>query len=35
MYPAGALWGYRSARELLENGAQVLLERPEDILELI
>ena len=34
MYPAGALWGFRDAGELLANGARALLERPEDLLDL-
>ena len=29
MFPAGALWGFRPAEELLAHGARVLLERPE------
>jgi len=32
MFPAGALWGFRTAEELLANGARVLLERPADLL---
>lgn len=32
MYPAGALWGFRSAEELTAAGALALLERPEDVL---
>lgn len=35
MYPAGALWGFRTADELLASGAKVLLAKPLDILELI
>jgi phosphoglycolate phosphatase len=35
MYPVGALWGFRDAKELRENGAKVLLQRPEDLLNLI
>lgn len=31
MYPAGALWGFRSREELQEAGAAVLLEHPMDI----
>ncbi len=29
----GVLWGFREKDELLENGAEILLERPEEILE--
>lgn len=28
MFPVGALWGFRSAEELVEGGAEVLLEEP-------
>ena len=28
MYPVGALWGFRTARELTENGAKTLLDHP-------
>jgi len=31
----GVLWGFRDAEELLENGANVLIERPGDILGLL
>ena len=31
----GAAWGYRSREVLLENGAQVLLDRPLDLLDLL
>jgi len=34
MFPAGALWGFRTAEELVENGAKVLLNTPEEVLEL-
>jgi phosphoglycolate phosphatase len=33
MFAAGALWGFRTAKELLENGAKILLERPTDLIE--
>ncbi|MCL6589989.1 MAG: HAD family hydrolase [Firmicutes bacterium] len=33
MYPIGALWGFRTAEELLKNGAKLLLERPEQLLD--
>jgi len=32
MYPAGALWGYRTAGELRSAGAQILLDTPGDLL---
>lgn len=32
MFPAGALWGFRDAKELLESGAKVLLAHPLDLL---
>lgn len=32
MFPVGALWGFRSREELLENGAKAVLQRPQDIL---
>jgi phosphoglycolate phosphatase len=32
-FAVGALWGFRTADELLQNGAQALAERPEDILD--
>jgi len=35
MYAAGALWGFRSREELEENGAQVLLTKPLDLVDLI
>lgn len=34
MYPAGALWGFRQADELLAAGAQVLLPNPQAVLDL-
>lgn len=34
MYPAGVLWGFRAADELLAAGAQVLLSDPPAVLEL-
>jgi phosphoglycolate phosphatase len=34
MFPAGALWGFRDASELERAGAGVLLEKPQDLLEL-
>ena len=35
MYPVGALWGFRTADELLQNGAKTLVEKPTDILKLL
>ena len=35
MFPVGVLWGFRTRQELLENGAQVLLDRPLDILTIL
>jgi len=35
MFPVGALWGFRTAEELLANGAKVLVERPEEVLGLL
>ncbi len=35
MFPAGALWGFREKKELLENGAQALIQNPLDILDLL
>ena len=35
MYPVGALWGFRPAAELREGGARALIERPQDILNLL
>jgi phosphoglycolate phosphatase len=32
MFPIGALWGFRSKEELLENGAKALIQKPQDIL---
>ena len=34
MYTVGVLWGYREKEELLKNGADALVESPEDILDL-
>jgi phosphoglycolate phosphatase len=35
MYPVGALWGFRSAEELVTSGAAVLIERPIDLVDII
>ena len=32
MHPYGVLWGFRTAQELTESGAEVLLEKPQDLL---
>jgi phosphoglycolate phosphatase len=34
MYPAGALWGFRTVEELLANGAKTLIRNPQDVLKL-
>jgi len=35
MFPVGALWGFRSAEELLASGAKVLIGKPGDLLPLL
>ncbi len=35
MYAVGALWGFRTADELIANGAKVLVKTPLDVLEII
>ncbi len=35
MYAIGALWGFRTAEELLASGAKTLVENPQDILKLL
>lgn len=35
MFPVGALWGFRDAEELLENGAGILIKSPVDLLDLL
>ncbi len=35
MIPAGVLWGYRDRKELEENGARFLFDKPSDIIDLI
>lgn len=35
MFAAGALWGFRTAEELMASGAKVLLENPLDLLKLL
>jgi phosphoglycolate phosphatase len=34
MYAVGALWGFRTAKELLDNGAKILVENPVEVLKL-
>jgi phosphoglycolate phosphatase len=34
-YPVGALWGFRSLDELRENGAQAVISRPMELLDLL
>ncbi|MGE5607032.1 MAG: HAD family hydrolase [Bacteroidota bacterium] len=33
MYPVGVLWGFRTGEELIQNGAKILLEKPEQLLD--
>lgn len=33
MYPIGVLWGFRTADELLDNGAKALISKPRELLE--
>lgn len=35
MLPVGVLWGFRTAQELLVSGAEVLIERPLEVLEIL
>jgi phosphoglycolate phosphatase len=35
MFPAGALWGFRTAEELTANGAKALLKKPQELLNLL
>ena len=35
MFPIGALWGFRTGKELLESGARALIKRPQEILNLL
>ena len=32
MFPVGALWGFRTGKELLESGARAVIKRPQEIL---
>lgn len=33
MFPVGVLWGFRTAQELMDQGARVLIEKPLDLLQ--
>ena len=35
MFPVGVLWGFRSGDELKNNGARMLIEKPQDLLTLL
>jgi len=35
MYPVGAAWGFRSREELIDNGAKIVIDHPNDLLELL
>jgi len=35
MFPVGAAWGFRPAAELAANGARIVIDRPEDLLDLL
>ena len=35
MFPVGALWGFRTREELLENGAKALIQHPQELLHLV
>jgi phosphoglycolate phosphatase len=35
MLPVGCLWGYRTADELLESGAKVLVQKPAEVLDIL
>jgi len=35
MYAVGALWGFRTAEELTENGAKMLVSKPSEVLDII
>lgn len=34
MFAVGALWGFRTAKELIENGAKILVRKPAEVLDL-
>jgi phosphoglycolate phosphatase len=35
MFPVGVLWGFRSRKELQENGAGAIIDEPRDVLNLL
>jgi phosphoglycolate phosphatase len=35
MFPVGALWGFRTAEELKDTGAEVLVAHPSEVLQLL
>ena len=35
MFPVAVLWGFRNKKELLENGAKLLLENPHDLIDFL
>jgi phosphoglycolate phosphatase len=35
MHPVGVLWGFREMEELIDNGAEIILEKPMDLLDFI
>ncbi len=35
MFPVGALWGFRTGKELQENGAKILIKRPLELLDFL
>lgn len=35
MYPVGVLWGFRTAEELVTNGARIIIEKPVELLEIL
>jgi phosphoglycolate phosphatase len=35
MYPVGVSWGYRTAEQLIENGAREVINHPDDLLDII
>ena len=35
MFPVGVLWGFRSAKELQENGAKIVIKKPLEIMDIL
>jgi phosphoglycolate phosphatase len=35
MFPVGALWGFRTAEELKDTGAEVLVAHPSEVLQFL